>query len=360
MQTLLLSALLAALLQWPSQAFRAPLPVARRSSRLFMSISGDPLNVKGLQELQQSFNFSVEALPPPMPYQERKALWTDISKMESRLSRAVNAEKFELASQLREELDEMRSKDRYKVLEDFFEKALGVQEMEQAKVIQKLMIEVGAPPELPVSRRPWGGGSRRLTRESRDADDASPMTGTGPGYLENPQRRERKPIRSGNRGRSSLPEELRAGIEAKDTSRAMTDDVLVEVRSFYSPEQSKPAQNEFMFLYRVRITNKGDRTVRLLQRKWEIESASGGKEIAQGPGVIGTQPFLEPGQSFEYTSAVPIRGRVARRSGAAVVGRMSGVYVMRVEEDESGKGSSDPFEVRIAPFYLLLKDNEEN
>eukprot|EP00968_Pinguiococcus_pyrenoidosus_P015416 scaffold1424_cov237-Pinguiococcus_pyrenoidosus.AAC.7 len=140
----------------------------------------------------------------------------------------------------------------------------------------------------------------------------------------------------------------------------MTDDVLVEVRSFYSPEQSKPAQNEFMFLYRVRITNKGDRTVRLLQRKWEIESASGGKEIAQGPGVIGTQPFLEPGQSFEYTSAVPIRGRVARRSGAAVVGRMSGVYVMRVEEDESGKGSSDPFEVRIAPFYLLLKDNEEN
>eukprot|EP00968_Pinguiococcus_pyrenoidosus_P015415 scaffold1424_cov237-Pinguiococcus_pyrenoidosus.AAC.6 len=252
MQTLLLSALLAALLQWPSQAFRAPLPVARRcvaslrvcpaakprgtrpcltpfpsrfaaeshrSSRLFMSISEDPLNVKGLQELQQSFNFSVEALPPPMPYQERKALWTDISKMESRLSRAVNAEKFELASQLREELDEMRSKDRYKVLEDFFEKALGVQEMEQAKVIQKLMIEVGAPPELPVSRRPWGGGSRRLTRESRDADDASPMTGTGPGYLENPQRRERKPIRSGNRGRSSLPEELRAGIEAKDTSR---------------------------------------------------------------------------------------------------------------------------------------------
>lgn len=361
MRAAFLGAALALLCGQLTQALLARPPTSPSAASVLRFGRQSALRVKSGEDFlaMSKLNITMDDLPPVMPYQDRKDLWAKIHKLEAKLGAAVNQESFELAAELREEAEELRSKDRYTVLESYFESAIAEKEIELARSIQQLMIEAGAPPEQVVFKRPWGGGKKRLTRQRDDEDEFMSdrgLAGAGSGPLGSRGRGSGRvrPVRSGNRGRSNLPEELKAGVKAVSTSECTTEGVSVEVKSFYSPQQSKPGQNEFMFLYRVTISNVGDRTVRLLHRKWEIESASGSKEVAQGPGVIGQQPVLEPGQSFEYTSAVPLRAKAVEQDGVDVVGRMSGAYVMRAEE------ADDPFEVRIAPFYLMLAEGEED
>jgi len=89
-------------------------------------------------------------------------------------------------------------------------------------------------------------------------------------------------------------------------SEAVTHNVRVEVLSRYSAENSRPLQDEWVFQYTVRITNQGTETVQLLSRHWIITDALEHVEEVRGPGVIGEQPVLAPGESFKYSSWCPL------------------------------------------------------
>ena len=120
------------------------------------------------------------------------------------------------------------------------------------------------------------------------------------------------------------------------TSEAVTNNVRVEVESQYAPERSQPLQNEWFFHYTVRITNEGDETIQLLSRHWVITDAGGETQDVRGPGVVGEQPVLAPGESFQYRSGCPLK---------TSTGVMRGTYQMVTEE-------GDHFDVEIAPFAL--------
>jgi ApaG protein len=121
------------------------------------------------------------------------------------------------------------------------------------------------------------------------------------------------------------------------SSIAVTNNVRVEVESRYAPEQSEPRQFSWIFHYTIRITNEGQGRVQLLSRHWIITDAGGHVEEVRGPGVVGEQPVLAPGESFQYTSGCPLK---------TSTGVMRGTYQMVVTD--GGKR----FDVEIAPFAL--------
>lgn len=85
-------------------------------------------------------------------------------------------------------------------------------------------------------------------------------------------------------------------------SRALTNGIVVTVKSEYMPERSAPAQRRYAFSYTVKITNEGAETAQLKTRHWIITDADGSVQEVKGEGVIGAQPVLAPGEAFEYTS----------------------------------------------------------
>jgi ApaG protein len=124
--------------------------------------------------------------------------------------------------------------------------------------------------------------------------------------------------------------------KSNSTSEAVTNNVRVEVEAQYMADKSQPFQNDWAFAYTIRITNEGEETVQLLSRHWVITDATGHVEEVRGPGVVGEQPVLAPGESFEYTSWCPLK---------TPKGSMRGTYQM-VSEDGTH------FDVEIAPFVL--------
>jgi ApaG protein len=90
-------------------------------------------------------------------------------------------------------------------------------------------------------------------------------------------------------------------------SDAVTNSIRVEVLSRHSPENSRPQQGEWIFEYTVRITNQGSDTVQLISRHWIITDGLDHVEEVKGPGVIGEQPVLAPGESFKYSSWCPLK-----------------------------------------------------
>lgn len=122
-------------------------------------------------------------------------------------------------------------------------------------------------------------------------------------------------------------------------SEAVTNHIRVEVLSQHSPDNSRPAEDEWVFQYTVRITNLGAETVQLLTRHWIITDGAGHIEEVKGPGVIGEQPVLAPGASFKYSSWCPLK---------TPIGRMQGTYQMvRV--------GGEQFDIEIAPFALKAR-----
>jgi ApaG protein len=119
-------------------------------------------------------------------------------------------------------------------------------------------------------------------------------------------------------------------------SEAVTRSVRVTVESEFSPERSSPAQNRWFFLYSIRIVNEGRETVTLLSRHWIITDAVGASKEVRGPGVVGQQPVLDPGESFEYTSGCTL---------PTPYGSMRGTYQMVNDRQEK-------FEVEIPMFAL--------
>ena len=89
-------------------------------------------------------------------------------------------------------------------------------------------------------------------------------------------------------------------------SESTTRGLRVEVEARYSAEHSQPIANHWFFLYTIRISNEGSETCQLVSRYWIIRDATGRVEEVEGDGVVGEQPVLEPGDSFEYTSGCPL------------------------------------------------------
>jgi ApaG protein len=120
------------------------------------------------------------------------------------------------------------------------------------------------------------------------------------------------------------------------TSEAVTRGVRVRVESEYAPDRSQPSKNQWFFLYTITISNESSETVQLLTRHWVITDGTGHVEEVRGPGVVGKQPILRPGEEFQYTSGCPL---------PTPFGVMEGTYQMVTDGGER-------FDARIAPFTL--------
>ena len=129
-------------------------------------------------------------------------------------------------------------------------------------------------------------------------------------------------------------------LDLAPMSEAVTEDIRVEVLCQHIPEKSRPQEDQWIFQYTVRITNQGTETVQLMTRHWIITDGFGSEQEVQGPGVVGEQPVLAPGQSFKYSSWCPLR---------TPTGMMHGTYQMK---RMSGGGQ---FDIEIAPFALKAR-----
>lgn len=87
---------------------------------------------------------------------------------------------------------------------------------------------------------------------------------------------------------------------------AETDGIRVRVKPFFVEEESSPAQGKFLWAYHVEIENRGSRTLQLMSRHWRITDGEGRLQEVRGAGVVGQQPVLRPGETFEYTSGCPL------------------------------------------------------
>jgi ApaG protein len=123
---------------------------------------------------------------------------------------------------------------------------------------------------------------------------------------------------------------------SEPVSTAVTDGIRVTVRSQYLADQSSPEDDRYVFSYTVRIANESDATAQLRTRHWIITDGRGVVEEVRGDGVVGEQPRLAPGQTFQYTSGCVLQ---------TAVGTMHGTY--RFHRDD---GSA--FDAAIAPFSL--------
>ena len=114
--------------------------------------------------------------------------------------------------------------------------------------------------------------------------------------------------------------------------------ISVSVDSQYIEAESNPEANRFVFAYTVKIENHGDIGAKLISRHWVITDANNRTQEVKGKGVVGEQPYLKPGESFEYTSGTMME---------TPVGSMQGSYQMIANDEHN-------FDAIIAPFTLAL------
>jgi ApaG protein len=126
--------------------------------------------------------------------------------------------------------------------------------------------------------------------------------------------------------------------------RAVTHGIEVRVEPFYLPERSDPSENRYVWAYRITIDNQSSHPVKLLSRYWHITDAVGRVEEVRGPGVVGEQPELGPGDSYQYTSGCPL---------STPSGIMVGRYTMQADDGRL-------FDVEIPAFSLDLPDSKRS
>ena len=117
---------------------------------------------------------------------------------------------------------------------------------------------------------------------------------------------------------------------------AVTGGITVRVSVSFLPEQSEPGQGRWFWAYHVRIENDGPQAVQLVSREWVISDGRGARQEVRGEGVVGEQPVLEPGASFDYVSGCPL---------GTPTGSMAGRYFMIAAD-----GSSFPVEIPRFPL----------
>lgn len=94
-----------------------------------------------------------------------------------------------------------------------------------------------------------------------------------------------------------------------------TEDIQVEVVPAYVKERSNPEQKQFFYAYKITITNHSDRGIKVIHRHWKIKDGNGKAYDVQGSGVIGEQPMIAPGTSYEYTSFCPLHSPYGNMRG---------------------------------------------
>jgi ApaG protein len=114
--------------------------------------------------------------------------------------------------------------------------------------------------------------------------------------------------------------------------------ITVQALAQYLPEQSSESDRRYVFSYTVTITNTGEETAQLVSRHWIITDADEQVQEVKGLGVVGEQPTLKPGETFQYSSGSAI---------ATPVGIMTGTYQMMATD-------GTPFEAKIPPFVLSV------
>jgi ApaG protein len=133
---------------------------------------------------------------------------------------------------------------------------------------------------------------------------------------------------------------------AEPTSSAVTQGIRVRVQSQYLPDQSSPRDDRYVFAYTITISNESTYTAQLRTRHWIITDGRGSVEEVKGDGVVGEQPRLSPGQSFQYTSGCVLTTPIGTMHGTYRFWRDDGTY----------------FDATIAPFSLAapLRDEVSN
>lgn len=123
----------------------------------------------------------------------------------------------------------------------------------------------------------------------------------------------------------------------------ITEGVKISVETYYQPEYSNPAYEHYMFSYKIRIENLTGNTIQLLSRNWKISDSNGTRREVEGEGVVGMQPVIEQGASYEYVSACNLKTEL---------GCMRGSYTMRRVIDDSLFAVEIPKFVLEAPFKM--------
>lgn len=358
-------------------------------------------------------------LPERLKWQDRVQLWQDVAEAEFEAQHLSMVQQYEAAFRSTARARELMRRDAYVVLEEAFERALAAGEDEEAKALQVMMIQVGAPPRAPKAL----AGLPRRRSAGRGAASAG-GGGGGPAILEAEKIREAlsdaaknarsdkmkrwlDDLRAATLGeepsvqrrapevRSSAPalsDQLRKGsIRVSTTSRVQTRSVEVSARSIYLKKELfrraaelpdgdcatsrsvaaylrslKPPADATLadpsicfFLFRFTITNNADVPLRLVEGRWDIESAGGASgEVVTSADALPKEALL-PGESVEISEACAlqlpeegarreldgVRGNLAR----SVFGRVSGSYAI---EGIDGTGA---FDAKIEPFYLVKK-----
>src|SRR5512132_62972 len=114
--------------------------------------------------------------------------------------------------------------------------------------------------------------------------------------------------------------------------------ITVDVKTAYLADRSEPSRNQYVFAYTVTLTNAGEVPAQLISRHWIITDADHNVQEVRGLGVVGQQPLLQPGETFEYTSGATL---------TTTMGMMHGTYQMVAEDGRT-------FEVRIPQFTLSV------
>ncbi|KAG5175259.1 hypothetical protein JKP88DRAFT_351604 [Tribonema minus] len=293
---------------------------------------------------------------------ERLSLWEQLCSLEPAMQRALEAEDFSTAELLRDRISLLKAQDPYFALRESFETSLARDDYYSAAKC-KLQLDRLGPPAALLERVSRGYNDVEMGPSVRAAVEAA-QSALAAAAAE--AHHGRAPASSASSGGSSDSDGAAAAIVYSTRSEAVTHGVRVAVRAQYFPEQSDPARRQFVFVYRVRVTNESRATVQLAARRWLIRTldAKTGRTAQQevrGPGVVGQQPVLEPGQSFEYSSACPVvrggggggggSGGGGGGGGAAlrVLGRMEGAFTM-----VTGAVGERGFEAKIEPFHLIL------
>jgi len=114
--------------------------------------------------------------------------------------------------------------------------------------------------------------------------------------------------------------------------------IKINVETFFQPDQSSPMVNEYLFAYRITIENHNHFVVRLLSRHWHIFDSNGTAQEVKGDGVVGAQPYIEPGAAYQYISGCNLNSEM---------GRMHGEYLMENQDTKM------QFAVPIPAFDLI-------
>ena len=119
----------------------------------------------------------------------------------------------------------------------------------------------------------------------------------------------------------------------------ISEGVTISVETFYQPDYSNPADNEFMFAYRITIENNNIFPIKLLRRHWHINDSDGSHKEVEGEGVVGIQPQINPGKNYQYISGCNLRSEM---------GKMHGTYLME------NCNTQKQFRVQIPAFEMVV------